>query len=189
MRRFERKHLFAENRFMKRYTSFQSRRASFWNYGTSTIYFITINVKNHAHKFGTVHDDVMVLSSQGKVVQLDIDNMMATATDFIILEHVIMPNHLHFLIQLNASSKSDENQKSLGGFAGEKNPMLTHSISKCIRDFKGRTTFKIRKIDPFFQWQPNYHDHIVRSESEFARIRRYIINNPIKWPEDRYYLP
>ena len=30
-------------------------------------------------------------------------------------------------------------------------------------------------------WQPNYHDHVIRDDAEYQRIKQYIINNPTKW--------
>jgi len=33
-------------------------------------------------------------------------------------------------------------------------------------------------------WQRNYYEHIIRSEEETARTRRYIIENPAKWADD-----
>jgi len=34
-------------------------------------------------------------------------------------------------------------------------------------------------------WQRNYYEHIIRDEPELAQIREYILDNPIKWGEDR----
>jgi putative transposase len=34
-------------------------------------------------------------------------------------------------------------------------------------------------------WQRNYYEHIIRQEADLDRIRRYIIENPIKWSLDR----
>jgi REP element-mobilizing transposase RayT len=33
-------------------------------------------------------------------------------------------------------------------------------------------------------WQRNYHEHIIRNEIEYAKIARYIKNNPILWEKD-----
>jgi putative transposase len=33
-------------------------------------------------------------------------------------------------------------------------------------------------------WQRNYYEHIIRSEKEMDRIRKYIVGNPTKWIED-----
>ena len=34
-------------------------------------------------------------------------------------------------------------------------------------------------------WQRSYHDRIIRDEAELARVRQYILDNPLKWDEDR----
>ncbi len=31
-------------------------------------------------------------------------------------------------------------------------------------------------------------EHIIRSENELNRIRKYIDENPAKWQDDKYYL-
>jgi REP element-mobilizing transposase RayT len=38
-----------------------------------------------------------------------------------------------------------------------------------------------------FAWQPRFHDHIIRDEESFDRIRQYIANNPLNWKEDKFY--
>jgi REP element-mobilizing transposase RayT len=37
-------------------------------------------------------------------------------------------------------------------------------------------------------WQRNYYEHIIRNELAYYNISEYIINNPIKWEEDRFYM-
>ncbi|MFT6021624.1 MAG: putative transposase [Saprospiraceae bacterium] len=38
-----------------------------------------------------------------------------------------------------------------------------------------------------FKWQERFHDHIIRNESSYTRISNYIINNPSKWKEDKFF--
>lgn len=37
-------------------------------------------------------------------------------------------------------------------------------------------------------WQRNYYEHIIRNELAYYNISEYVINNPIKWEEDRFYM-
>jgi len=37
----------------------------------------------------------------------------------------------------------------------------------------------------FFSWQSNYYDRIIRNEEELQKIRKYIIENPLKWEFDK----
>jgi len=39
-----------------------------------------------------------------------------------------------------------------------------------------------------FQWQPGFHDHIIRDQQSFQTIAEYIVNNPAKWCEDQFYI-
>ncbi len=34
-------------------------------------------------------------------------------------------------------------------------------------------------------WQRDYYERIIRDENELNRKREYILNNPLKWNEDR----
>jgi putative transposase len=36
-------------------------------------------------------------------------------------------------------------------------------------------------------WQRNYHEHIIRNEQSYQRISEYIIDNPAKWTDDKFY--
>ncbi|MCP4375339.1 MAG: transposase [bacterium] len=38
-------------------------------------------------------------------------------------------------------------------------------------------------------WQRNYHDHIVRNDSELTKIRQYITDNPRYWETDDHHVP
>ena len=36
-------------------------------------------------------------------------------------------------------------------------------------------------------WQNNYHDHVIRNNGEYQRIKHYIKNNPLNWKDDKFY--
>lgn len=38
-------------------------------------------------------------------------------------------------------------------------------------------------------WQRNYYEHIIRDGQSYQRISEYIINNPAKWQDDKFYKP
>ncbi len=38
-----------------------------------------------------------------------------------------------------------------------------------------------------FGWQSRFHDHVIRDDDEFRRIRDYIMNNPANWNDDRFF--
>jgi REP element-mobilizing transposase RayT len=72
---------------------------------------------------------------------------------------VVMPNHVHLLMT----------------------PLI--SVSKVMHSLKRFTAMEANKIlgltgQPF--WQDESYDRLVRSDTEFDRITRYIETNPVK---------
>lgn len=91
--------------------------------------------------------------------------------------------------QLDAINRVSTNDHLIGGITGEKNPMLSNNLSRIIRWYKGRTTFQCHSVHADFAWQTRFHDHIIRDEQEYWKIREYIQNNPKRWAEDKYNQP
>jgi len=67
----------------------------------------------------------------------------------------------------------------IGGFKSAVNSKIDDYIDENNLDIP-----KYNKNNHFFQ--SNYHDHIIRNDAEFQRIKNYIINNPLKWEDDRF---
>ena len=55
------------------------------------------------------------------------------------------------------------------------------NLASIIRGFKSAVTTFARNNNLPFDWQPRFHDHVIRNEIEYQRISNYIINNPAKW--------
>lgn len=76
---------------------------------------------------------------------------------------------------------------------------LPQSISSFMAGFKSTVNTKMDdyidahqlKIHKYNRhnhfFQPNYHDHIIRNQQEYIRIKQYIINNPENWDKDTFY--
>ena len=61
------------------------------------------------------------------------------------------------------------------------------SLSSFVAGFKSAATKKInqyRNTPGRSVWQPRFHDHIIRNDGEFIRIKRYIDKNPHNWISD-----
>ena len=76
--------------------------------------------------------------------------------------------------------------KQYGGVTGNHNPMLHNNLSRVMRWYKGGVTYKCRKINPDFSWQERFHEHSTRDKEAYEKIKRYIINNPANWEDDRF---
>ena len=60
------------------------------------------------------------------------------------------------------------------------------TLSVIVRTYKAAVTTICRENRIHeFQWQRNYHEHIIRNEREFMAIRKYILNNPAQWLHER----
>ena len=63
-------------------------------------------------------------------------------------------------------------------------------IPKILGKFQMQTSKQInilRNTPGKKNWQPNYHDHVIRNNEEYKRIKYYIINNPQNWDNDKFY--
>jgi len=61
------------------------------------------------------------------------------------------------------------------------------NLASIIRGFKSSVTTNARKIHAGFDWQPRFHEHIIRNDESYQRISEYIQNNPVNWHADKFY--
>src|SRR5690625_3560737 len=109
---------------------------------------------------------------------------------------MVMPNHVHGLIEIakNDSHNTVETQNFASLLQKPKTSQpssyknkfgpQSRNLSSIIRGFKIGVTKNASYIQPDFKWQSRFHDHIVRNENSFYRIKNYIINNTINWVSD-----
>jgi hypothetical protein len=126
-------------------------------------------------------------------------------------EFVVMPNHIHGIIMIGANkfNTSLERRDAIHGVSNNiingvstdamhgvssnaiefKNKFAPQSknLSSIIRGFKSAVTTYARKNSIEFDWQTRFHDHIIRSNDAYQRISNYIINNPRKWQQDKFF--
>ncbi len=93
-----------------------------------------------------------------------------------------MPNHVHGILIINNNAVETRLIAS-----NDENPMLHDNIPRIIRWYKGRCSFESRKIDSNFGWQSRFYDHIIRNSKSFDIIQNYIVENPSKWENDKFY--
>ena len=74
-------------------------------------------------------------------------------------DYVLMPDHLHFFVQLQAES-------SIRDFVR----LMKQSLSKTFKDRRERYPF----------WQPGFFDHVLRSSEDYAEKWEYVRDNPVR---------
>ena len=164
-----------------RFDPFKHHRKSIrydgWDYRTPSYYFITICMIERQHIFETRS---YCIEAEHKLRQIPL-----YATHTTIDELVVMPNHVHFLLLINGwpASVIAEPEKRNG-----MTNVQSGSVGAIVGSYKSQVTRKInqlRKVRGQTVWQRGYWDRIVRNEKELMRIRQYIIDNPIRWEQDR----
>lgn len=73
--------------------------------------------------------------------------------------------------------------KSISSFVAGFKSAVNSKIDDYIDEHQLRIP-KYNRNNHFFQ--PNYHDHIIRNDAEYQRIKQYIINNLLKWHNDKF---
>ena len=195
-----------QNKFQNRY-KIESTRLKYWDYGNSAAYFVTICTENRYHYFGEIKDGIINLSPLGNVINQEWIKSIEIRPDMNLSlgEFVVMPNHFHAIIFIDKNEynlprtnnispakhgvSTGENtiKSNLNMENGNKFGPQSKNLASIIRGFKSAVTMYARKNDIPFNWQARYHDHIIRNEREYQIISNYIIKNPNKWNEDKFY--
>lgn len=153
----------------------KSARAEWWNYSNDGIYFITICSAHHKMLFGKIVNGIMNLSNIGRLVECELNKSFEIRKELINHGSVIMPNHLHILIEIN-------NPCPISNTQYKRSPK---SISSFVAGFKASVTRQIG-FDKSI-WQARFHDRIVRNAHEYYLILDYIQKNPEVWHQDKFY--
>ena len=142
------------------------------------VYFVTICTQDRR----CILSDILVgdgvldvpkvqLSAYGEAVEQTLQDINSTYADISILKYVIMPNHIHLLVQIEDNGTS--------GTPSPTNKPLPRLVSTMKRFSSKKCGFQL--------WQRSYHEHVIRNEQDYLEIWNYIDGNPAKWIEDRYY--
>ena len=143
-------------------------------YDTPNAYFVTICTNNRKNLFwqtvGAIIDrpEEVSLTSLGISVRQSIENIQKHYPAVTVNNFVIMPNHVHLLLQIHSD--------------GDGRSMIAPTISTVIRLMKGAVTKEVG----FPIWQKGFYDHVIRNERDYREIWNYINGNPGKWEEDQF---
>jgi putative transposase len=176
------------------------------DYSDDGCYFVTSNCKNNIHYFGKVVQGEMVLNEFGEITKRQILWLEEQYPYLKIHNWVVMPNHVHFLMEIDRarigigtarelfvpnrelSVPAESPENSIENFEKNEIPQIKiKSISSLLGAFKTTSSKHIHlagKAD--FAWHRSFHDHIVWNSEAFRNMDRYITNNPKNWDEDKF---
>jgi REP element-mobilizing transposase RayT len=180
----------------------RSIRLRNYDYSQEGFYYITICVDNRESLFGNIFSKEMILNKFGEIVYNEWLKTAELRKNIQLHEFVVMPNHFHAILEIMYKIESSHN---VGAYCNT--PLQQHdntplqqtgtpfrspsqTIGAIVRGFKTTTTIQINKIrnmphEKF--WQRNYYETIIRKQEDYAKISKYIANNPLNWGNDRFY--
>ena len=183
----------------------KSNRIKEYSYSQNGAYFITICTKDRREILGVIEEpdnDIynmvsVKLSKTGEIVRGFIENISAVNPAVSVPLYVIMPDHIHLILQIDCESDggtppalhacpivpasptkeepgvtfhtADGILESVGKSSRAK--ML---IPKVINSLKGLSSKKAGSA----LWQRSYSDHVIRNDADYRRIEEYVLNNP-----------
>ncbi len=153
----------------------KSLRMQNYDYSQRGLYFLTVCTQGRKCLFGTIRDGVLSKNPAGEMIDKWYAKLSENFPNIRCLEHIVMPNHFHCIIQIMEQSVVD--------------------ISTIMQWFKTMTTNEyIRGVKqlgwPRFEgklWQRSFYDNIIRSQDLHYIIVDYINSNPSKWDVDKFF--
>ena len=115
------------------------------------------------------NEPMVILTKYGAIIEQQIKWLYEQYEYIRIPNYVIMPNHVHFLMDIFSELKNENTKK-------------VKSMAELMGAFKSTCSKHIHLAGkPKFTWQRNYYDTIIRSEWMYTNIIKYIAKNPYYW--------
>jgi REP element-mobilizing transposase RayT len=172
-----------------------------YDYSSDNIYFVTSCVHNRVCCFGEItvvgtgrdlslHDDnakiigtgrdpfqrFMVENEYGKIAEKQWYWLGEQYPYVILHAFVVMPNHIHGLIEISRSCSSESMIK-------------IKSLSELMGAYKTTVSKQIHSTGfTGFAWQRSFFENIIRNEKAFENILEYINSNPANWGKDNLHI-
>ena len=156
-------------------------RLKTYDYSLPGYYYVTIHIEKDAPCLSRVGRGlapagaVILLTVHGKIVQRQLYALEQRFSNVKIDNYVIMPTHIHIILQLTEE------------YDGE---LRRPSLMDVIRTFKSLATRECNQVlnTPGCKlFQTSFYETVLRNETAYQEAWRYIDQNPEKWfqkPED-----
>jgi len=161
----------------------RSIRLPAYDYAQAGAYFVTMVTHRRQCLFGEIADGRVTLNRYGQVVEDEWLRSTQIRPGIRLDIFIIMPNHIHGIVVMgdqttvvgahSCAPLPYRPPRSLGSFiAGFKS-----AATKRINDIRGTPGLPV--------WQRNYYERVVRDDEELNDTRKYIVDNSLRWAEDR----
>jgi putative transposase len=145
-----------------------------WDYGSVGAYFVTVCTHNRRPVLAAIDGGQSMLTPLGMSVLSQLQ-ANSEATGVSLQHHVVMPDHLHFIVRIQPESGS------------------TTAVDVFVARFKADAT-RVARTMAFLApdrplWQRGFFDRVIRSEEEFIALVDYVATNPLRWTISANDLP
>lgn len=173
-----------------------------WHDYNGGVFFVTVVTKDRVNYFGDIHDGEILLSHIDITLDKAIEYATTAYNGIDIPHYVIMPNHFHAIIYIDAdnvgtqhvaSAYKDVEKQSQGALKPKKYPgnddidvdnHYNSRLAVAVRNIKAAVTRYAMQNGYCFAWQGRFHDRIIRNQEELNLISEYIDNNALRWDTD-----
>jgi REP-associated tyrosine transposase len=165
----------------------RSIRLPGFDYSRPGNYFITICADERRCIFGRIKENGIVLTNIGETVKKCWIEIPQHFLSVGIESFVVMPNHLHSILTINAKPSDVSPQPRLTGTAECFGKPVGRSVPTIIRSFKAAVTKRVREsglLAGDAVWQRGYFERVLRNGREFVSATNYITKNPSRWAFD-----
>ena len=162
-------------------------RLKAFDYSSAGAYFVTVctqdrkQILSRITTVGAIHESPAArveLTPIGQIVQEQIDALPIRYPNISVAHSVIMPNHIHLLLEIRADRALHE-----APLQGKRS-----LLSKAIGNLKMNSSKQAHFLYPDLTlWQRSYYEHVIRNERDYEETWTYIENNPAGWADDRYH--
>jgi REP element-mobilizing transposase RayT len=189
----------------------RSIRLKQYDYSSAGAYFITSVAQDRLCLFGEIVNAQMILNDAGHMVVSEWEALPARFPTFGLDAYMVMPNHFHAIVLLNAPDEPTPHRGEMPVGAPPVGALSTAEVAAASAQragtgpaptlgdvvgwFKSLTTHRyVRGVKesnwtPFAKrlWQRNYYEHIIRGADNHATIWEYITYNPATWLSDELH--
>ena len=174
----------------------ESTRLQKWNYGWNAKYYVTIITKDRKYFFGNIENQNMILSEIGRILKNECEKTSSIRPDMNIKldEFVIMPNHIHGIIEIgknkynkwNGIINNLQNGNGDGDGDGMKNPTMKNPTTNDTIPKYEKTKNNNPTIKNQFGPQSKNLASIIRGIKSAVTIQSRKINPNFGWQRGFY---
>ena len=152
-----------------------------YDYSSPGYYYVTIHTERDAPKLSHILEGSqteppkVILTKHGEVAQRQLIELRERYENVIVDKYVIMPTHIHVIIQLMETTVGASPRPAITEIVGTFKSLTTRECNRLFRT-EGRRLF-----------QASFYEAVLRNEPMYQACWQYIEGNPAKWltqPED-----